>query len=103
MIKRFFIITVLLFGVTMAFGQSRNSDAANEAAPKTALLQAQKDYQKAVKEKNSPLLIQSLIRQIKYQSLINSDSIPGFIGRLHPKRQQHRGEKYSSFANCRTI
>ena len=75
MIKRFFIITVLLFGVTMAFGQSRNSDAANEAAPKTALLQAQKDYQKAVKEKNSPLLIQSLIRQIKYQSLINSDSI----------------------------
>ena len=51
MIKRFFIITVLLFGVTMAFGQSRNSDAANEAAPKTALLQAQKDYQKAVKEK----------------------------------------------------
>ena len=79
MIKRFFIITVLLFGVTMAFGQSRNSDAANEAAPKTALLQAQKDYQKAVKEKNSPLLIQSLIRQIKYQSLINSDSIPPML------------------------
>jgi len=79
MIKKFFIITVLLFEVTLIFGQQHNSEAENEAAPKTALLQAQKDYQKAIKEKNSPLLIQSLIRKIKYQSLIDTDSLPPML------------------------
>ena len=72
MMKRLLIITVLIFGVLVAFGQKNVSDKENETAPKTALIEAQKDYQKAVKEKNSPLLIQSLIRQIKYQSLILS-------------------------------
>lgn len=79
MIKRFFIITILLFEVSLIFGQRHASDAENEAAPKTALLQAQKDYQKAIKENNSPLLIQSLIRKIKYQSLINTDSLPPML------------------------
>ena len=79
MIKRLLIITVLLFGVHVAFSQQNLSDKENEAAPKTALLQAQKDYRQAVKEKNSPLLIQSLIRQIKYQALIDMDSIPPML------------------------
>lgn len=79
MMKRLLIISVLLFGVHVAFSQRHVSDEKNEAAPKTALLQAQKDYQKAIKEKNSPLLIQSLIRQIKYQALIDMDSIPPML------------------------
>ena len=79
MMKRLLIITVLLFGILVAFGQKNVSDKENEAAPKTALIEAQKDYRKAVKEKNSPLLIQSLIRQIKYQSLIDMDSIPPML------------------------
>lgn len=41
----------------------------------SALIEAQKDYQKAIKEKLS-LLIQSLIRQIKYQSLIDMTVFP---------------------------
>ena len=82
MMKRLLIITVLLFGALIAFGQRDVSDKENEAAPKTALIEAQKDYQKAVKEKNSPLLIQSLIRQIKYQSLIDMDSIPPMLQNL---------------------
>ena len=80
--KRLLIITVLIFGVLVAFGQKNVSDKENETAPKTALIEAQKDYQKAVKEKNSPLLIQSLIRQIKYQSLIDIDSIPPMLQNL---------------------
>lgn len=79
MMKRLLIISVLLFGVHVAFSQRHVSDEKNEAAPKTALFQAQKDYQKAIKEKNSPLLIQSLIRQIKYQALIDMDSIPPML------------------------
>lgn len=79
MIKRLLIMTVLLFGASVAFGQHQVSDKEAEAAPKTALLQAQNDYRKAVKEKNSPLLIQSLIRQIKYQALIDMDSIPPML------------------------
>ena len=82
MMKRLLIITVLIFGVLAAFGQKNVSDKEKEAAPKTALIEAQKDYQKAVKEKNSPLLIQSLIRQIKYQSLIDMDSIPPMLQNL---------------------
>ena len=82
MMKRLLIITVLIFGVLVAFGQKNVSDKENETAPKTALIEAQKDYQKAVKEKNSPLLIQSLIRQIKYQSLIDIDSIPPMLQNL---------------------
>ena len=82
MMKRLLIITVLLFGALVAFGQRDVSDKENEAAPKTALIEAQKDYQKAIKEKNSPLLIQSLIRQIKYQSLIDMDSIPPMLQNL---------------------
>ena len=82
MMKRLLIITVLVFGVLVAFGQKNVSDKENETAPKTALIEAQKDYQKAVKEKNSPLLIQSLIRQIKYQSLIDIDSIPPMLQNL---------------------
>lgn len=82
MMKRLLIITVLLFGILVAFGQKNVSDKENEAAPKTALIEAQKDYRKAVKEKNSPLLIQSLIRQIKYQSLIDMDSIPPMLQNL---------------------
>ena len=82
MMKRLLIITVLIFGVLAAFGQKNVSDKENEAAPKTALIEAQKDYQKAIKEKNSPLLIQSLIRQIKYQSLIDMDSIPPMLQNL---------------------
>ena len=54
MMKRLLIITVLIFGVLAAFGQKNVSDKEKEAAPKTALIEAQKDYQKAVKEKNSP-------------------------------------------------
>lgn len=79
MIKRLLIMTVLLFGANVAFGQHQVSDKEAEAAPKTALLQAKNDYRKAVKEKNSPLLIQSLIRQIKYQALIDMDSIPPML------------------------
>ena len=79
MMKRLLIMTVLLFGASVAFSQHNVSDKENEAAPKTALLQAQNDYRKAVKEKNSPLLIQSLIRQIKYQALIDMDSIPPML------------------------
>ena len=82
MMKRLLIITVLVFGVLVAFGQKNVSDKENETAPKTALIEVQKDYQKAVKEKNSPLLIQSLIRQIKYQSLIDIDSIPPMLQNL---------------------
>lgn len=82
MMKRLLIITVLLFGALVAFGQRDVSDKENEAAPKTALIEAQKDYQKAIKEKNSLLLIQSLIRQIKYQSLIDMDSIPPMLQNL---------------------
>ncbi len=52
MMKRLLIITVLLFSALVAFGQRNVSDKENEAAPKTALIEAQKDYQKAVKEKN---------------------------------------------------
>ena len=51
MMKRLLIITVLIFGVLVAFGQKNVSDKENETAPKTALIEAQKDYQKAVKEK----------------------------------------------------
>ena len=50
MMKRLLIITVLIFGVLVAFGQKNVSDKENETAPKTALIEAQKDYQKAVKE-----------------------------------------------------
>lgn len=82
MMKRLLIITALLFGALVAFGQKNVSDKENEAAPKTALIEAQKDYQKAVKEKNSPLLIQSLIRQIKYQALIDADSVPPMLQNL---------------------
>ncbi len=82
MMKRLLIATVLLFSILVAFGQKNVSDKENEAAPKTALIEAQKDYQKAIKEKNSPLLIQSLIRQIKYQSLIDMDSIPPMLQNL---------------------
>ena len=53
MMKRLLIITVLIFGVLVAFGQKNVSDKEKEAAPKTALIEAQKDYQKAVKEKNN--------------------------------------------------
>lgn len=53
MMKRLLIITVLLFGALVAFGQRDVSDKENEAAPKTALIEAQKDYQKAIKEKLS--------------------------------------------------
>ncbi len=49
---------------------------------KTTLIEAQKDYQKAIKEKKLSLLIQSLIRQIKYQSLIDMDSIPPMLQNL---------------------
>ena len=49
MMKRLLIITVLIFGVLVAFGQKNVSDKENETAPKTALIEAQKDYQKAVK------------------------------------------------------
>ena len=44
MMKRLLIITVLLFGALVAFGQRDVSDKENEAAPKTALIEAQKDY-----------------------------------------------------------
>ena len=81
MMKRLLIITVLLFGALIAFGQ-KNVSSEKTANPKTALIEAQKDYQKAIKEKNSPLLIQSLIRQIKYQSLIDMDSIPPMLQNL---------------------
>ena len=81
MMKRLLIITVLLFGALIAFGQ-KNVSSEKTANPKTALIEAQKDYQKAVKEKNSPLLIQSLIRKINYQSLIDMDSIPPMLQNL---------------------
>ena len=106
MMKRLLIMTVLLFGASVAFSQHNVPDKENEAAPKTALLQAQNDYRKAVKEKNSPLLIQSLIRQIKYQALIDMDSIPPHVtrfGRIHRERPEYRGKKYSSFIDCRTL
>lgn len=51
MMKRLLIATVLLFSILVAFGQKNVSDKENEAAPKTALIEAQKDYQKAIKEK----------------------------------------------------
>ena len=40
MMKRLLIITVLVFGVLVAFGQKNVSDKENETAPKTALLTA---------------------------------------------------------------
>ena len=82
MMKKLFIITALVFSIHFVFGQKNNSDAKNEANPKTALTEAVKDYQKAIKEKNSPLLIQALIRQVKYQSLIDMDSIPPMLQNL---------------------
>ena len=109
--KRLLIITVLLFGALVAFGQRDVSDKENEAAPKTALIEAQKDYQKAIKEKNSLLLIQSLIRQIKYQSLIDMDSIPPMLQNLEEyiETDQNIVEKafstryWQNFIKCTSI
>ena len=101
MMKRLLIITVLIFGVLAAFGQKNVSDKEKEAAPKTALIEAQKDYQKAVKEKNSPLLIQSLIRQIKYQSLIDMDSIPPMLQNLEEYIFSTR--YWQNFIKCTSI
>ena len=68
MMKRLLIITVLVFGILVAFGQKNVSDKENETAPKTALIEAQKDYQKAVKEKNSPLLGPMAICPLRWSS-----------------------------------
>lgn len=46
MMKRLLIITVLIFGVLAAFGQKNVSDKENEAAPKTALIEAQRIIRK---------------------------------------------------------
>ena len=48
MMKRLLIITVLLFGALIAFGQ-KNVSSEKTANQKTALIEAQKDYHKDVK------------------------------------------------------
>ena len=51
MMKRLLIITALVFGVLVAFGQKNVSDKENETAPKTALIDAHKDYSESSKRK----------------------------------------------------
>lgn len=70
------ILFVLL--VTNGFGQSEKA----EENPRTALTEARKTYEQALKKKDAPLLIKSIILQIKYQSLIDQDSIPTLLSNL---------------------
>lgn len=47
-----------------------------ETQPATALTEANKMYEKAIKDKNSPLLIKALIMQARCRTLIDNDSYP---------------------------
>lgn len=75
---RLLVAILFVLFVTEGFGQSENA----EENPRTALAEARKTYEQALKKKNSPLLIKSIILQIKYQSLIDQDSIPTLLSNL---------------------
>ncbi len=55
------------------------NEAENSSLPQTAADNVEKIYQQALLEKNSPELIKALIHKIKYESIINHDSIPGLL------------------------
>ena len=57
-------------------------DFENQSLPKSALEVVDRIYQNALKEGNSPELIKAMIYRLKFETAIDQNQLPGFIGEM---------------------
>lgn len=69
------LLVSLIFILFMLPGLGQVNSNIDNANPKKELQKARQNLQKALKENDSPMIIKSLILEMKYQSLIDRDSI----------------------------
>lgn len=97
-LRNLLLISLLILTASGLFAQDKWEKLCEES-PKTALSEAEKMYSTALKEHNSPLLIQALIIKIRCKTLINAGDFPQMLKDLENLIRQNDNPVEKSILN----